>query len=201
MATDAQRHEIEQYADHRPEYPSSLWALFATYHHGPLKAVHDIGAGFGNAIEGLLNFLDTTGRCPRHVAVTEPKQFLLDAARARLPPLFPNASFTFRHNKGEDPWDVPLIIEDGGVDLVMSCEAIHWMDLSRTLRNINESLRPDGTFGAVLYAPLPVIADSTAATSALRRLVERHVHELVMMDWMDEGWKRCMVGRTLLVSH
>lgn len=191
--TDAQSYEIEQYCAHRPEYPASLWALFTTYHHGPLRIAHDIGTGYGNGIEGLLRSLKLGGNSLTHAILTEPKSFLLDAARIRLPPLFPHTTFAYRNKKGEGAWDSPLGIATGQLDLVMSCEAIHWTILTPTLAHINQSLRPGGTFGAVVYAPLPNVVDNAPATASLRRVVELHVSRLVSEDWMDEGWKRCMV--------
>jgi SAM-dependent methyltransferase len=193
---DAQKYEIEHYGDHRVEYPASLWALFTTYHQGPLKSAHDIGAGYGNGIEGLLRFLKVGGGGLTHAILTEPKAFLLEAARARLPGLFPDTMFAYRNKRGEDAWDESLGPAKGQLDLAMSCEAIHWTVLAPTLININESLRPGGTFGAVLYSPLPQVVDNTPATESLRRLVEGHVDKLISDSWMDEGWKRCMVSNT-----
>ncbi|KAH8777824.1 hypothetical protein F5883DRAFT_639870 [Diaporthe sp. PMI_573] len=189
---DAQKYEIEHYGDHRVEYPASLWALFTTYHQGPLKSAHDIGAGYGNGIEGLLRFLKVGGGGLTHAILTEPKAFLLEAARARLPGLFPDTMFAYRNKRGEDAWDQSLGSAKGQLDLAMSCEAIHWTVLAPTLLNINESLRPGGTFGAVLYSPLPQVVDNTPATESLRCLVEGHVDKLISDSWMDEGWKRCM---------
>lgn len=195
----AQQREIEQYNAHRPEYPPSLWGLFATYHRGPLSKAHDIGAGFGNGIEGLLRFLGANGQGLSHAILTEPKLFLVDAARARLPCLFPDTAFGYRNKRGEDAWDAPLGLGSGQMDLVMSCEAIHWTILTPTLEQIYQSLRPGGTFGAVLYAPLPNVVDNMPATMALRCLVEQHVDKLVKENWMDEGWKRCMVSRNAVL--
>ncbi|KAG8158000.1 hypothetical protein KVR01_012272 [Diaporthe batatas] len=189
---DAQKYEIEHYGDHRVKYPASLWALLVAYHQGPLRSAHDIGAGYGNGIEGLLSFLQGGDCSVTHAILTEPKGFLLEAARARLPDLFPEIMFGYRNKRGEDAWDGYLGLENGQLDLVMSCEAIHWTDLAPTLANINDSLRPGGTFSAVLYSPLPQVVGNMPATESLRRLVESHVDKLISEGWMDEGWKRCM---------
>lgn len=194
--SEAQKYEIEHYGDHRVEYPASLWALLITYHRGPLRSAHDIGAGYGNGIEGLLRFLHGGGSSLTKAILTEPKAFLLEAAGARLPGIFPNTIFAYRNKSGEDTWDAPLGLENGQLDLTLSCEAIHWTDLAPTLVNINCSLRPGGTFGAVLYSPLPQVVGNKPATECLRRLVEKHVDDLISESWMDEGWKRCMVNST-----
>ncbi|POS78110.1 thioesterase [Diaporthe helianthi] len=190
--TAAQQYEIEHYGDHRVEYPASLWALLTAYHQGPLRSAHDLGAGYGNGMEGLLRLLHGSGASLSKAILTEPKAFLIEAARARLPPMFPDTAFGYRNKKGEDPWDGVLGLESGQLDLVLSCEAIHWTDLAPTLVNINNSLRPGGTFAAVLYSPLPQIVGNTPATESLRSLVESHVNKLISESWMDEGWKRCM---------
>jgi trans-aconitate 3-methyltransferase len=196
--SDAQKYEIAHYANHRVEYPASLWALFTTYHRGPLNSAHDLGAGYGNGIESLLRFLKGSGGGLTHAILTEPKGFLLEAARASLPVLFPETMFVYRNKRGEDPWDGSLGLGKGQLDLVLSCEAIHWTDLGPTLININDSLRPGGTFGAVLYSPLPRVVGNAPATDSLRRLVESHVEKLISESWMDEGWRRCMVNCTHL---
>lgn len=196
----ARKHEIDQYMAHRPEYPPTLWALFTTYHQGALQKAHDIGSGFGNGMEGLLSLLASREQGNlSHAILTEPKQFLVEAASASLPPRFPNTKFAWRNKKGEDSWDAPLGLQEGELDLAMSCEAIHWTILETSLENVHRSLRTNGTFAAVLYAPLPNIVGNLAATKILQSLVQDHVQELIASGWMDEGWKRCMVRELCVV--
>lgn len=176
----------KHYVAHRPGYPDSIWKLWTNYHQGPLEKVHDIGAGSGNGAEGLLNCCAKAP--PTHVVLSDVKTECGQEQRIRFEGRFPNTTFFYRTARGEDAWDAPLGLEQ--LDFVMCCESLHWTVLESTLSQVGKSLRKDGTFAAVIYAPFPIIRNNKTADRAFRKFVASHVEGLLSQNWMNEGWKR-----------
>lgn len=148
----------DTYTRYRPVYPSSLWSLIRDYHvkrSGTFHFAHDIGAGAGvGAAEWARHF-------PR-LLVSDPVEHNIAAARRNLTSeeftkSLPSAcDIRFEQRAGEDQsW-----IEEGSLDLVTVCEAIHWMDVPIAMQAIAKTLRPGGTVGLVYYNVKPFIADA-----------------------------------------
>ncbi|KAI8179934.1 hypothetical protein K4K54_006150 [Colletotrichum sp. SAR 10_86] len=177
--------EAKHYVDHRPSYPDSMWKLWTSYHQGPLTSAHDIGSGSGNGAEGLLTH---TTPPLKHVVLTEPREINIADCRARFKDRFPGTEFSYRTCRGEDPWDPPAGLEH--VDFAMACESIHWTVLGPTTQNIAKSLRPGGTFAAVIYGPFPGITNNKVANAAFKSFIGEHAAHLLKQEWMTENWKR-----------
>ncbi|KAJ6785995.1 hypothetical protein PWT90_08901 [Aphanocladium album] len=146
------------YKKHRPEYPESVFEMLFDYHKkhgGKFDAVHDIGAGGGILSEKLSRFFT-------HVYVSDPGESNLALAQSVLRPA---SRFSFRRARGEDAWLPPA-----SVDLVVSGESLHWMDLAPTLAAAAASLRPGGTFAAIFYGMILVFPRDARLTDLLREV-------------------------------
>ncbi|KAK2005369.1 hypothetical protein LZ32DRAFT_674109 [Colletotrichum eremochloae] len=175
----------KHYLKHRPPYPESIWKLWLSYHKGPLTSLHDIGSGGGNATEDLLRHISSP---LRFVILTEPKAVNINDCRARFKGRFLDTCFVYRKCHAEDQWEPPTNLEH--VDFVMACESIHWTELKPTMDNIAKSLRANGTFAAVIYAPYPLISNNSIANTAFKDFIGGHASWLLEQGWMNEKWQR-----------
>ncbi|KAL6854721.1 hypothetical protein ACO1O0_005846 [Amphichorda felina] len=152
----------DEYMTHRPPYPSSMWNLWLNYHQGPLDSIHDVGAGGGVASHDLATRTDA-----KRIYLSDPGKEHLEFAERMLRERHPNVDFTFNNTVAEDPW-----LDNGSIDLVCCCEALHWVDMSKGMPVIANSLRTGGTFAAIFYLPFPEIRNSKRAQDAQTRLLD-----------------------------
>ncbi|GAA3903927.1 class I SAM-dependent methyltransferase [Actinoplanes auranticolor] len=115
------------YDEVRPGYPDELLEALTAYHGGVPASVADLGAGTGKGTELLL-------RLGVPVTAVEP-----DARMAEiLARKFPAAEVV---NTAFEQWSPP----PGGVGLIGSATAWHWMDPATRCRRVHEALVPRGT--------------------------------------------------------
>lgn len=147
---------------YRPPYPSSMWKLWLDYHKGPLETIHDAGAGGGVATHDLATKTDA-----KRFFLSDPGKEHLDFAERMLQESHPDVEFVFNNTVAEDSW-----LEKETVDFLCCCEALHWVDVSKGMPVMAESLRSGGTFAAVYYLPFPEIRNSKRAQVAQRQLLD-----------------------------
>jgi len=189
----------EQYLEHRPAYPGSLWKLILDYHDGPLLQAHDIGAGNGISTHGLAHFAASQGAPIPRLTVSDPGR---DNIRAAVEALVlrgdgsysSTSVFGFKLAKAEE-----LVLQPpGSVDLTMACESLHWTQVSEAIELVGKSLRQGGTLCAVFYHIYPTISNSTRAAEAFARVLEEH-YKLVfakkaLSNMLIQGHRNVSVG-------
>ena len=171
----------EEYMEHRPPYPPSMWDLWLDYHQGPLDSAHDVGAGGGVAAHGLAARRSNV----KKIYVSDPGKDHLDHAQAMLTRSHLGVEFVFRHAAAEDAW-----LPDGSVDFVCCCEALHWVDVDMGMPTLARSLRPGGTFAALYYLPQPRIANSARAQAAQTRLLDAFGRAVPDAAVAHPSWRR-----------
>ncbi|KAJ4419142.1 hypothetical protein N0V82_005155 [Gnomoniopsis sp. IMI 355080] len=177
----------------------SMWKMWLEYHKGPLLSAHDVGTGSGNAAEDLLA-ASRNHSSPglRYLVLSDLRESNIHDARTRFldgGSRFPGTEFVFRASPAEAPWDdIPTSCSafDGGADLVMACESLHWTELEPTVRNIANGLRSGGTFAVALYWPFPIIIGNETARQAFNRFIDSRVEQIKQDQWSGLGaaWAR-----------
>jgi len=152
----------DEYMKHRPPYPPSMWKLWLDYHKGPLETIHDVGAGGGVASHDL-----ATHTSAKRIFLSDPGKEHLDFAERMLRERHPTVDFAFSNTPAEEPW-----LEADSVDMVVCCEALHWVDVEKGMPVMARSLRPGGTFAAVYYLPFPEIRNSKCAQEGQTKLLD-----------------------------
>ncbi|KAG9258511.1 S-adenosyl-L-methionine-dependent methyltransferase [Emericellopsis atlantica] len=152
----------DEYMQHRPPYPDSMWKLWFDYHKGPLETVHDVGAGGGVASHDIARRTDV-----KRIYVSDPGKEHLAFAEEMLRAHHDTVDFIFRNTIAEQ-----TLLDDSSVDLVCCCEALHWVDVSKGMPVMAKSLRAGGTFAAVYYLPFPQIRNSAKAQAAQTKLLD-----------------------------
>lgn len=166
--------------DHRPPYPSSMWNLWLDYHQGPLDVAHDVGAGGGVASHDL-----AVKSKVKRIYVSDPGKEHLDFAEKMLTTHHPDVEFVFKNTIAEDPW-----LEEGSVDFLCCCEALHWVDVSEGMSVMAKSLRSGGTFAALYYLPFPRITNSARAQDAQTRLLDDFGKNVPDASVAHPSWRR-----------
>ncbi|KAK3312522.1 hypothetical protein B0H66DRAFT_570811 [Apodospora peruviana] len=172
----------DEYMAHRPPYPSSMWKLWLDYHRGPLEVAHDVGAGGGVAANDLANYSPLP---IKRIYVSDPGQEHLAFAEKMLKQRHPQIEFVFNSTVAETVW-----LEDGAVDFVCCCEALHWVDVSEGMPVMARSLRSGGTFAAIYYLPYPKITNSAAAQAAMMRLLDDFAKNTADAAVAGPAWRR-----------
>lgn len=162
----------ESYMMYRPPYPASMWKMWLDYHRGPLDAIHDLGTGCGVGAAGFLDAARAGGQPVRRAVFSDPNASNVAATRALVtraaPTRFPGVACEFHQEPGEASF-----LPEGSMDLVMACECLHWTDIEECVASAHASLRPGGTFAAVLYDPgSATVAGNAAATAAFDAVYE-----------------------------
>lgn len=139
-----------------------MWDLWLKYHQGPLNTIHDVGAGGGVASHDLASRTSV-----KRIYLSDPGKAHLDFAEKLLMKSHPTVDFVFKDTVAEDPW-----LENGSVDFLCCCEALHWVDVSMGMPVMASSLRSGGTFAAVYYLPFPEIRNNKRAQDAQTRLLD-----------------------------
>ncbi len=145
----------DNYIKYRPAYPYSLWKRIYYYHDshaGQYGVAHDVGAGAGIASQDLAPKF-------RHVIVSDPNDNYTNIASERLISQLgsPKEKFTFLQERGEKS-----SVESATVDMLVVCEAIHWMDIDLAMEEFARQVKPGGTL-AILHYGRPIMIDSPRA--------------------------------------
>lgn len=136
MSTPRFGAQADRYRQFRPHYPDWLFERLAEACGAPLGHAADLGAGSGQATEGLLKHF-------ARVTAVEP-----DADMAAH--IAANDRLTVQVAKAEAArFDAPL-------DAAVSATALHWMDVQAVSERLIEALRPHGAFLAFSYLPFKV---------------------------------------------
>lgn len=170
----------DEYMQFRPPYPSSMWRLWLGYHQGPLDSVHDVGAGGGVAAHDLASRADI-----KRMYLSDPGKEHLEFAEKMLKAHHPNVEFVLKNVVAEDSW-----LEDGSIDFVSCCEALHWVDVYKGMPVMAKCLRPGGTFAAVYYLPFPEIRNSKRAQDAQTRLLDDYGKNTPDSMIQHPAWRR-----------
>lgn len=166
--------------EHRPPYPSSMWDFWLDYHQGPLDVAHDVGAGGGVASHDL-----AVKSKIKRIYVSDPGKEHLNFAETMLATHHPDVEFVFKNTIAEDPW-----LEEGSVDFLCCCEALHWVDVSEGMPVMAKSLRSGGTFAALYYLPFPRITNSKRAQDAQTRLLDDFGKNTPDSSVSHPSWRR-----------
>lgn len=172
----------ESYLVYRPPYPESTWKLWLDYHRGPLNAIHDLGTGCGVGAAGFLDAARAAhgGKQPvRRAFFSDPNASNVATTRELVtraaPVRYPGVEFAFHQQPGEASF-----LPEGSLDLVMACECLHWTEIDECVASVHASLRPGGTFAAVLYDPgFATVAGNPAATAAFEAVYEDKIAGLI----------------------
>ncbi|KAH7346335.1 S-adenosyl-L-methionine-dependent methyltransferase [Rhexocercosporidium sp. MPI-PUGE-AT-0058] len=154
----------DEYIRYRPSYPSSFWNHIYSYHSshsGHFGVAHDDGAGAGIASQDLaLKF--------EKIIVSDPNDNYANIASSRLITQFgyPSSKFTFLQERGESS-----SVESATVDLLVVCEAIHWMDIDAVMGEFARKVKPDGTL-AISHYGWPVMVGNDAAQRVWNRMFD-----------------------------
>lgn len=160
----------DHYAEYRPSYPESMWTAWLDHHEGPLESIMDVGTGGGVGAAGFLSLARSRGQHIKRVYLSDPNEDNLSAARKNFSPeRYPGVDFHFHRGPAEEPFPG---LQPGSVDVLISCASIHWMDIDTAMRTIADTLRPGGTFGAVVY-PQPTIGGDDEVAEALAAVFEQ----------------------------
>jgi len=139
---DAKDH-VDLYTKFRPIPPPSLLSTLLSYsgHNAPCKnrVAVDLGCGSGQ-MTGLLAQVPGYGK----VIGVDVSKAQIDQARANLP----QSHVILRTGSAEDQPD----IDDGSVDLVTICQALHWLDIPRFYKEVDRMLKPEGTLAVIGYS-------------------------------------------------
>lgn len=122
-----------RYQAYRPAYPDAVFDRLVAAAGAPLSHAVDLGAGTGQATQGLLARF-------AHVSAVEP-----DPDMAALLPAHPGLSV---HQQPAETAGFPA----GAVDAVLAATAFHWMDAERVCARVASWLRPGGVFMAVAFS-------------------------------------------------
>lgn len=160
----------DHYAKYRPSYPDSMWSTWLDYHSGPLDSIMDVGTGGGVGAAGLLAVARVRGTQVKRVYLSDPNDDNLSAAKKNFTPeRFPGVDFHFHRGPAEDLFPG---VPPRSVDMLISCASIHWMDVETATATFADTLRPDGTFGAVVY-PQPTVKGDEEVATALGEVFEQ----------------------------
>ena len=170
----------DDYMQYRPSYPPSMWKLWLDYHQGPLDSAHDVGAGGGVASHALVINSNV-----KRIYISDPGKEHLDFAEKMLTKEHPDIEFVFKNTVAEDSW-----LKYGSVDFLCCCEALHWVDVSKGMPVMAESLRPGGTFAAVYYLPYPKITNSARAQEGQMRLLDDFGRNTAESSVPGPAWRR-----------
>uniref|UniRef100_UPI00333EA9E4 class I SAM-dependent methyltransferase n=1 Tax=Castellaniella defragrans TaxID=75697 RepID=UPI00333EA9E4 len=154
------RDVARQYADSRPGYPAALFDWLAARCAGRACA-WDCGAGNGQASVML-------ARDFQRVIAT-------DASATQIAQAQPHARVEYRVVPAEDSG-----LPDGGVDLVVVAQALHWFDLDAFYREVRRVTRPGGLLAAWTYGVMAAEGD------AVDELLQVYYHETVGPWWPAE---------------
>ncbi|KAG4439682.1 hypothetical protein IFR05_004819 [Cadophora sp. M221] len=154
----------DEYIQYRPAYLSSFWNRIYSYHSshsGDFGVAHDVGAGAGIASQDLARNFEK-------VIVSDPNDNYTNIASARLITQleYPKEKFTFLQEKGEES-----SAGSATVDLLVVCEAIHWMNIDVAMKEFARQVKPGGTLAISLYGR-PVMVDNDAAQRVWDRIFD-----------------------------
>ncbi|SMN21733.1 similar to Saccharomyces cerevisiae YHR209W CRG1 mRNA binding protein and putative S-adenosylmethionine-dependent methyltransferase [Maudiozyma saulgeensis] len=152
--------DSQRYHDVRPSYPQSLVDKIMDYHQGSCNELIDVGCGTG---------ISTVLFAPhfKHAVGLDPSDSMLSVAKKNYPKL------EFASINGEEL--IKSGIKPNSIDMVIGAESIHWCDLDKVFGQVNQVLRPQGTFAFWFYVQ-PEFID-----------LGRAAHDLyVKYCWTDE---------------
>ncbi|KAI9898656.1 hypothetical protein N3K66_007016 [Trichothecium roseum] len=170
----------DEYMQYRPPYPDSMWKLWFDYHKGPLDVISDIGTGGGVAAHDMASRTKV-----KRMYLSDPGKEHLDFAERFLKEHHSDVEFVLSNKVAEDRW-----LEDGSVDFLACCEALHWVDVDKGMPVMADSLRPGGTFAAVYYLPFPRITNSRRAQEGQTRLLDDFGNSTPDSAVQHPAWRR-----------
>ncbi|KAL9058438.1 MAG: hypothetical protein Q9162_001733 [Coniocarpon cinnabarinum] len=118
-----------QYAQSRPDYPSSLYDLIFSYHKGGRESLVDLGCGHGTVTRALASHFN------RAAGVDPSSGMLEEAQRITADSGISNVSFV--QGNAESIPDIP----DHSVDLVVAGQAAHWFPYPPDKPNVWDEMR------------------------------------------------------------
>ncbi|KAF3764669.1 S-adenosyl-L-methionine-dependent methyltransferase [Cryphonectria parasitica EP155] len=160
----------DHYARYRPSYPESMWTTWLDFHQGPLESIMDVGTGGGIGAASFLAVASSRGQQVNRVYLSDPNENNLAAAKKNFTSeRYPGIQFFFHRGPAEEAFPG---LSPGSVDMLIACASIHWTEIDTAMSTIADTLRPGGTFGAVVY-PQPTIKDDEQAADALAAVFEK----------------------------
>lgn len=154
MATFAEKSfDSNNYNQNRPKYPHSLYEALFKYHDGGKHTAVDIGCGPGTASFQLLQYVD-------NVIATDPSNTMVTTGLKSITPDVKDR-IRFEVAYAEDLHKV--VPQDGSVDLIVSAEALHWVDHPKFFKEASRILRSGGTLAYWAYIS-PRFVDHPKAT-------------------------------------
>lgn len=152
--------DSHNYNSNRPRYPASLFNALLQYHNGPTQLALDVGCGPGTASFPLLNYVD-------RVIATDPSSMMIQPGIESTTP-----ELTDRIEFKVAPAEDLSIIGDGSIDLLISAEALHWVDHPKFFKEAARVMRAGGTLAYWGYIE-PRFVDFPKANE----IYERYVYE------------------------
>ncbi len=139
-----------RYAELRPAYPPEIFAFLMERLEGPRGRAVDLGAGSGQASEGLVRHF-------AHVSAVEPDARMLAHFAAPV---------AEKINLPAEKADFAA----GSIDAVVAATSFHWMEQDAICAHVARWLRPGGVFFPFLYGPFIVHGPARAVYEAHWRL-------------------------------
>lgn len=136
----------QDYAQHRPTYPTALWDWAARLCRQRDHA-WDVGCGNGQAAVALAQRF-------AHITAT-------DISAEQIAAATPHPRVAYATVSAEDAPVAPH-----SMDLICAAQALHWFDLKKFWPAVHTALRPGGLFMAVAYGSFHVDATIDAITHA-----------------------------------
>jgi len=157
-----------EYTRYRPGYPSVLfyWLAKQTVHH---DTAWDCGCGNGQAAIQLTPHY-------RRLLATDP-------SRQQIEKALPHERITYSVASAEESG-----LADGGIDLIVVAQALHWFDFERFYREVRRVAKPGGVLAAISYGEVRV-------EGAPDKIVSHFYHDIIGPYWpperryVDEGYE------------
>lgn len=162
----------DHYVTYRPAYPESMWKTWLEYQQGPLDSLLDVGTGGGVGAASLVEVARANGTPIKKLYLSDPGENNLIAAKKNFGSAQQYAAgMDVSYHRGPAEEAFPGLAP-GSVDMIIACASIHWTDIDVAIRVAAETLRPGGTFAAVVY-PQPTIRGDETAAEALAAVFEQ----------------------------
>lgn len=162
----------DHYVKYRPAYPETMWKSWLAYHTGPIDSLLDVGTGNGVGAAAFLAVSYARGQHIKRLYLSDPGENNLIAAMKNFESSHASAAeLQVHYHRGPAEEAFPGLAH-GSVDMIISCASIHWTDIEVAINTAAKTLRPGGTFAAVVY-PQPRIEGDEELAEALAAIFEQ----------------------------